>query len=83
MVKTTIKIDGMMCGMCEAHVCDIIRRNFNIKKVSASHVKNQAVVISNEAIDEEFIKKVIGDTGYKVLDVDSEPYEKKGFFGHF
>lgn len=83
MVKTTIKIDGMMCGMCEAHVCDIIRRNFNIKKVSASHVKNQAVVISNEAIDEEFIKKVIGDTGYKVLDVDSEPYEKKGFLGIF
>ena len=25
MTKTTLKIDGMMCGMCEAHVNDAIR----------------------------------------------------------
>ena len=25
MIKTSMKIDGMMCGMCEAHVCDAIR----------------------------------------------------------
>ncbi len=26
MNKVTVKIAGMRCGMCEAHVCDIIRR---------------------------------------------------------
>ena len=26
MIKTTMKIDGMMCGMCEAHICDAIRK---------------------------------------------------------
>ena len=26
MYKTTLKIDGMMCGMCEAHVCDAVRK---------------------------------------------------------
>ena len=26
MVKTVLKIDGMMCGMCEAHMNDLIRR---------------------------------------------------------
>ena len=26
MVKTTLQIDGMMCGMCEAHICDTIRK---------------------------------------------------------
>ena len=26
MFKTTIKVDGMMCGMCEAHVSDAIRK---------------------------------------------------------
>ena len=26
MIKTTMKIEGMMCGMCEAHVCDAIRK---------------------------------------------------------
>ncbi len=28
MVKTTLKIDGMMCGMCESHVNDAIRNAF-------------------------------------------------------
>ena len=26
MFKTVLKIDGMMCGMCEAHVNDAIRK---------------------------------------------------------
>ena len=28
MVKTTLKIDGMMCGMCESHVNDAIEMLF-------------------------------------------------------
>ena len=32
MIKTTLKIDGMMCGMCEAHMNDVIRKNFKVKK---------------------------------------------------
>ena len=39
MIKTTIKIEGMMCGMCEAHVCDAIRKAVPYaKKVKASHI---------------------------------------------
>lgn len=34
MVKTTLKIDGMMCGMCESHVNDAIRNAFPVKKVT-------------------------------------------------
>ena len=26
MIKTALKIDGMMCGMCEAHINDVIRK---------------------------------------------------------
>ena len=34
MIKTTIKIDGMMCGMCESHVSDAIRKAVpSVKKV--------------------------------------------------
>ncbi|EKC59112.1 Copper chaperone, partial [human gut metagenome] len=39
MVKTTLKIDGMMCGMCESHVNDAIRNAFPVKKVTSSHSK--------------------------------------------
>ena len=35
MVKTVLKIDGMMCSMCESHVNDCIRAAFNVKKVSS------------------------------------------------
>lgn len=83
MIKTTLKIDGMACGMCEAHVCDVIRRNFDIKKVSASHIKNEATIISEKALDENTLKEKIGETGYRVLGVESEEYEKKGLFSLF
>ncbi len=39
MLKITLKIDGMMCGMCESHVGDAIRRAFPVKKVTSSHSK--------------------------------------------
>ena len=29
MIKTTVKVDGMMCGMCESHVNDAIRKAFS------------------------------------------------------
>jgi len=78
MIKTTIGIDGMMCGMCESHINDVIRREFKVKKVSSSHTKGIAeiMLIENE-IDEEKIKKAIADTGYDVTSFKSEPYEKK------
>ena len=52
MTKTTLKIDGMMCGMCEAHINDAIRGAFPVKKVSASHSKGEAVVITEVPLDE-------------------------------
>ena len=37
MLKITMGIDGMMCGMCESHINDAIRREFKVKKVTSSH----------------------------------------------
>lgn len=79
MIKTTVGINGMMCGMCESHVNDAIRKSFDIKKVSSSHSKKKTEIISEEAIDEDKLRAVIDETGYTVLSVDSEPYKKKGF----
>ncbi len=79
MVKTTLKIDGMACGMCEAHVNEAIRKNFDVKKVTSSHSKGETVIISENEIDEEKAKEVIGETGYTFVSIESEPYKKKGF----
>lgn len=80
MVKMVLKIDGMVCGMCESHINDAIRRNFQIKKVSSSHSKGQTEMIAEEPIAEEVLKKVIEETGYTLCSVYSEPYTKKKFF---
>ena len=79
MIKIIVGIDGMMCGMCESHVNDAIRKSFDVKKVSSSHSKKKTEIISEEAIDEDKLRAVIDETGYTVLSVDSEPYKKKGF----
>ena len=81
MVKTTLKIDGMMCGMCESHVNEAIRRDFKVKKVTSSHAKKETEIISEDALNEEKLKAVIEETGYQLLSVTSEPYEQKGLFG--
>lgn len=80
MIKTTLKIDGMMCGMCESHMNDAVRNAFKVKKVTSSHSKGETVIISDEAIDKNKISEVIDKTGYKLISVSSEPYEKKGLF---
>ena len=60
MNKITVKIDGMMCGMCEAHICDTIRREFpQVKKVSASRKKKEASFLSDNQIDEAKVKKLL------------------------
>ena len=79
MIRTTVGIEGMMCGMCESHVNDAIRKSFDVKKVSSSHSKKKTEIISEEAIDEDKLRAVIDETGYTVLSVDSELYKKKGF----
>ena len=51
MIKTTLKIDGMMCGMCESHMNDLIRKNFQVKKVTSSAKDGETVIISDNEID--------------------------------
>ena len=81
MIRTTVKIDGMMCGMCEAHVCDAIRNALPYaKKVSASRSKGEATFLSEETPDEQAIRYAIAATGYNCLSVSSEEYVKKGLF---
>lgn len=81
MTETTVKIGGMMCGMCEAHVNDAVRKAFAVKKVASSHAKGECVILSERPLDETALRAAIGETGYDVLSVSAKPYEKHGLFG--
>ena len=78
MIQTTVKVSGMACSMCEAHINDTIRRAFSVEKGSSSHTKGETVILSREPLDEAALRTAIDATGYTLLDIQSQPYEKKG-----
>ena len=78
MYQITLQIDGMACSMCESHVCDTIRNQFSIKKVSASHNKGEAVILSETELSEADLKAALDPTGYRMTGYACQPYEKKG-----
>ncbi len=80
MVRITLSIEGMACGMCEAHINEAVRNAFKVKKVSSSHTKKRTVIIVEQDVPEQELKDVVAKAGYNVVSVSSEPYEKKGLF---
>ncbi|MBD5136601.1 MAG: heavy-metal-associated domain-containing protein [Lachnospiraceae bacterium] len=83
MIKLTVGVEGMACGMCEAHVNEAVRNTFSVKKVTSSHTKKQTVIITESDIDEKKLKDVIAESGYEVVSIIREPYEKRGLFSAF
>lgn len=80
MWKYTVDVKGMMCNMCESHTNDAIRKNFDVKKVTSNHSKNETVIYSEEEITTEALQKVISELGYDMGNVRKEP-AKKGLLG--
>ena len=83
MVRITVGIEGMACGMCEAHINEAVRNAFQVKKVTSSHTKKQTVILAEQDIPEQELKSVVAKAGYDVVSVNSELYEKKGLFSAF
>ncbi len=68
MNKVTVKINGMACGMCEAHIKDCIRKAFpDAKKVSASRKKGEASFLTGESDPGVKLKDAIESTGYEFV----------------
>lgn len=80
MVKIVVGIDGMACGMCEAHINEAVRNAFLVKKVTSSHTRKETVILAERGIPEPELRKVIAEAGYDVMSVNWVPYEKKGLF---
>lgn len=50
MIKTTVQVEGMMCGMCESHVNDAVRKACQVEKVTSSHGKGETVILSQQPL---------------------------------
>lgn len=79
MLKTTLKIDGMMCGMCESHMNDMIRNKFDVKKVTSNHKTGSTEIISKESISKEKLTEEIKNIGYELVSVEEAEFEQKKF----
>ena len=80
MIKTIVSVDGMACGMCEAHINDAIRAALPVKKVTSSRAKKETIILSDECLDHGAVKRAITGAGYTPLSVTEEAVEKKGLF---
>lgn len=70
MNKYSLNVEGMMCGMCEAHVQDAVRKVVpTAKKVKANRKKN-IVTFKAEEVDNELLIKTINETGYTASDLE-------------
>lgn len=80
MIQISVKIDGMMCGMCEAHINDEIRKNFQVKKVSSSHTKGETIILAEKDITDDELRAAITKTGYQMISANHTVYEKKSLW---
>ena len=83
MKKIILGIDGMRCGMCEAHINDAVRKCMGDKiiKIKSSHKKNTCQILSDDSIDLDDLKDSITKDGYRITSRDViENYTKRGLF---
>jgi Cu2+-exporting ATPase len=68
-MKKTMKIEGMMCGHCEARVKKVLEQLDGVNEAVVSHEEGTAVVTLNAPVDNEALKKAVEEQDYKVLEI--------------
>ena len=66
----TMKIEGMMCGHCEARVKKCLEALAEVEAAEVSHEAGTAVVTLNAGIADEVLKKAVEDQDYKVISIE-------------
>ena len=65
----TLKIEGMMCGHCEASVRKALEAIDGVESADVSHEKGEAVVSLSADVSDEILTKAVEDRDYKVISV--------------
>ena len=68
-MKETVKIEGMMCNMCEKHVKNALEKLDGVEFAKVSHVEGTAVLTLSKEVAEADIKKAIEDEDYKFIGI--------------
>ncbi len=65
----TMKIEGMMCGHCEARVKKTLEAIPGVESAEVSHEAGSAVVTLKEAVSDTVLKEAVEAQDYKVLEI--------------
>ncbi|MGN0635673.1 MAG: heavy metal translocating P-type ATPase [Acutalibacteraceae bacterium] len=66
-MEKTIRIEGMMCAHCEAHVKKALEALAQVEEAVVSHEKGTACVKLNSPVSDDVLKAAVEAEGYKVL----------------
>ena len=69
-MEKTMKIEGMMCGHCEARVKKVLEALPEVEEAIVSHEAGTAILKLNGEISNEALRKTIEEQDYKVLDIE-------------
>ena len=78
MWKYPVQVDGMMCGMCESHVNDAVRKAFPVKKITSSRSKKETTVIAETELDEDALRAAISAPAMRWGRSGRSPGRRKG-----
>lgn len=68
-MEKTMKIEGMMCGHCEARVKKALEAVPGVEKAEVSHVAGAAVVTLNASVADDALRKAVEAQDYTVLEI--------------
>ena len=69
-MEKTMKIEGMMCGHCEATVKKALEAVDGVASAEVSHTSGTAVVTLSKPVDSAVLKKAVEDKDYKVTSIE-------------
>ena len=69
-MNKTIKIEGMMCGHCEATVKKALEALPAVDEAVVSHEAGTAIVTLNTEVSDADLKKAVEDQDYKVTGIE-------------
>ena len=73
MITTTVKVEGMMCPMCEKHVNEAVMKVCDAASVVSSHDDGTTVITSDAPVDTAAVMQAINEAGYKAVGVMPSP----------
>ena len=69
-MKRVMRIEGMMCGHCEATVKRVLEAIDGVEQALPSHTEGTAILTLSAPVEDALLKKAVEDEDYTVLSIE-------------